>query len=85
MHSDKILAETEMNQHSDKILATIAFQIPVLANTNICNTTNIHRSSKAIKSACARCWSELGRKKVDLQHKDIFPLTYLSKKGNLTT
>ena len=35
MHSAKILAETEMNQHSSKILATIAFQIPVLANTNI--------------------------------------------------
>ena len=35
MHSAKILAETEMNQHSAKILTTIAFQIPVLANTNI--------------------------------------------------
>ena len=62
MHSAKILAETEMNQHSGKILATI--------------TT---------KSACARCWSELGRKKVDLHHEDSFPLTYLSKKGNFTT
>ena len=35
MHSAKILAETEMNQHSGKILATIAFQISVPANTNI--------------------------------------------------
>ena len=35
MHSAKILAEMEMNQHSSKILATIAFQIPVAANTNI--------------------------------------------------
>ena len=35
MHSAKILAETEMNQNSGKILATIAFQIPVPANTNI--------------------------------------------------
>ena len=35
MLNAKILAETEMNQHSGKILATIAFQIPVPANTNI--------------------------------------------------
>ena len=34
MLNAKILAETEMNQHSGKILATIAFQIPVPANTN---------------------------------------------------
>ena len=33
MHSAKILAETEMNQHSGKILATIAFQIPVHLQT----------------------------------------------------
>ena len=33
MHSAKILAETEMNQHSSKILATIAFQIPVHLQT----------------------------------------------------
>ena len=35
MHSAKILAETEMNQNSGKILATIAFQIPGPATTNI--------------------------------------------------
>ena len=35
MLNAKILAETEMNQHSGKILATIAFQIPVPANINI--------------------------------------------------
>jgi len=29
MLNAKIIAETEMNQHSGKILATIAFQIPV--------------------------------------------------------
>ena len=88
MHSAKILAETEMNQHSGKILATIAFQIPVPANTNICNTTNIHRSSSMRKvyidlghKKCVR-WRE---KKVDPEHKESFPLTYLSKKGNLTT
>jgi len=73
MHSAKILAETEMNQHSGKILATIAFQIPVPANTNIYAIPQTYarcwsegekksRSSKAIKSACARCWSE-GEKK----------------------
>ena len=31
MHSAKILAEMEMNRHSGKILATIAFQILVPA------------------------------------------------------
>ena len=35
MLNAKILTETEMNQHSAKILPTIAFQIPVPANTNI--------------------------------------------------
>ena len=35
MLNAKILTETEMNQHSGKILATIAFQIPIAANTNI--------------------------------------------------
>ena len=74
MHSAKILAETEMNQHSGKILATIAFQIPVPANTNICNTTNI-RTSLGHKK-CVH-WRE---KRVDLEHKESFPLTCLSKK-----
>eukprot|EP00494_Astrolonche_serrata_P013556 UN13678 len=70
MHSAKILAETEMNQHSGKILATIAFSNTgtckhkhICNTTNRSNTTNIHRSSYATKSACARCWSELGKKK----------------------
>ena len=44
MHSAKILAETEMNQHSGKILATIAFQIPLLANTNIYATPQTQAS-----------------------------------------
>ena len=33
MLNAKILAETEMNQHSGKILATIAFQIPIHLQT----------------------------------------------------
>ena len=59
-----------MNQHSGKILATIAFQIPVPANTNIYATPQTYIE----KSACAHCWR---KKKVDLQHKESFPLTYL--------
>ena len=48
MHSAKILAETEMNQHSGKILATIAFQIPVPANTNLYATPQCHIPSSGM-------------------------------------
>ena len=37
MLNAKILAETEMNQHSGKIFATIAFQIPVHLQTQTQN------------------------------------------------
>ena len=46
MLNAKILAETEMNQHSGKILATIAFQILVLANTNIYATPQTYATSQ---------------------------------------
>ena len=47
MHSAKILAETEMNQHSGKILATIAFQILVVpANTNIYATPQTYATQQ---------------------------------------
>ena len=80
MLNAKILAETEMNQHSGKILATIAFQIPVPANTNIYATPQTY--------ATPRTYIDLARpQKVHVhvvgegeQHKDSFPLTYLSKK-----
>ena len=69
-----------MKQHSGKILATIAFQIPVPANTNIYATPQTH--------ATPQTYIDLARpQKVHVhvvgegeQHKDIFPLTYLSKK-----
>ena len=84
MHSAKILAETEMNQHSGKILATIAFQIPVPANTNIYATPQTY--------ATPRTFIDLARPlKVHVhvvgegkQHKDSFPPLPI-KKGNLTT
>ena len=73
MHSAKILTETEMNQHSGKILATIAFQIPVPANTNIYATPQTH--------ATPQTYIDLARpQKVHVhvvgeeeQHKDSFP------------
>ena len=73
MHSAKILAETEMNQHFGKILATIAFQIPVPANTNIYVTPQTY--------ATPRTYIDLARpQKVHVhvvgegeQHKDSFP------------
>ena len=46
MLNAKILAETEMNQHSGKILATIAFQIPVPANTNIYATPQTYATPR---------------------------------------
>ena len=55
MLNAKILAETEMNQHSGKILATIAFQIPVPANTNIYATPQTH--------ATPQTYVDLGHKK----------------------
>ena len=49
MLNAKILAETEMNQHSGKILATIAFQIPVPANTNIYATPQTYGTPQTYK------------------------------------
>ena len=80
MHSAKILAETEMNQHSGKILATIAFQIPVPANTNIYATPQTH--------ATPQTYIDLARPQKVHVHvlerenniKIPSPLTYLSKK-----
>ena len=46
MLNAKILAETEMNQDSGKILATIAFQIPVPTNTNIYATPQTYETSQ---------------------------------------
>ena len=81
MHSAKILAETEMNQHSGKILAT--------ANTNIYATPQTHATPQTYIDRARPQKVHVhvvgGRKKVDLQHKDSFLLTYLSKKGNFTT
>ena len=85
MHSAKILAETKMNQHSGKILATIAFQIPVPANTNIYATPQTYATSRTYIDLA---WPQKVHVHVvgeGEQHKDSFPLTYLSKKGNLTT
>ena len=73
MLNAKILAETEMNQHSGKILATIAFQIPVPANTNIYATPQTYATSQT--------YIDLARpQKVHVhvvgegeQHKDSFP------------
>ena len=80
MLNAKILAETEMNQHSGKILATIAFQIPVPANTNIYATPQTQ--------ATPQTYIDLARpQKVHVhiveegeQHKNSLPLTYLPKK-----
>ena len=85
MHSAKILAETERNQHSGKILATIAFQIPVPANTKIYATPQTQ--------ATPQTYIDLARpQKVHVhvvgegeQHKDSFPPYLPIKKGNLTT
>ena len=46
MHSAKILAEKEMNQNSSKILASIAFQIPVPTNTNIYATPQTYATQQ---------------------------------------
>ena len=61
MHSAKILAETEMNQHSGKILATIAFQIPVPANTNIYATPQTYIDLGHKKCMCTLLEGEKGR------------------------
>ena len=84
MLNAKILAESEMNQHSGKILATIAFQIPVPSNTNIYATPQTHATPQTYIDLARPQKVHVhivgGRKKVDLQHKESFPLTYLSKK-----
>ena len=89
MHSAKILAETEMNQHSGKILATIAFQISVPANTNIYATPQTYVTPQTyatqqtyVDLGHKKCMCTLleGEKKVDLQHKEAFPLLTYQKK-----
>ena len=67
MHSAKILAETEMNQHSGKILATIAFQIPVPANTNIYATPQTYIDLARPQKVHVHVVGE------GEQHKDSFP------------
>ncbi len=61
MHSAKILTETEMNQHSGKILAAIAFQIPVPANTNIYATPQTYIDLGHKKCMCMLLEGEKSR------------------------